>query len=110
MDGFVDRFFPGRSRQIRPPTVQETKATSFVVMPIEQASGKIRVTHVMDDEADYALPIWAARFPVRQVLGEADPCPRLMADLAVPDGVQGYRAGRSLDEVLLEAHRRLYPE
>jgi nitroimidazol reductase NimA-like FMN-containing flavoprotein (pyridoxamine 5'-phosphate oxidase superfamily) len=110
LDGFVDRFFPGRSKEIRPPTGQEVKATSFVVMPIEEASGKIRSTHVSDDEEDYELPVWTARIPVRQVLGEPEPCPRQMPGLAVPEGMQGYTAGRMLDEVLLEAYHRTYPD
>jgi nitroimidazol reductase NimA-like FMN-containing flavoprotein (pyridoxamine 5'-phosphate oxidase superfamily) len=105
MDGFVDRFYPGRSAMLRAPNTQEIKATSFVVMEMEQASGKIRDTHVGDEEEDYALPIWAARIPVRQVLGEPEDCPRLQPGLAVPEGMRGYRAGRTLDEVLLEAYR-----
>jgi nitroimidazol reductase NimA-like FMN-containing flavoprotein (pyridoxamine 5'-phosphate oxidase superfamily) len=110
LDGFVDRFFPGRSKEIRPATGQEFKATSFVAMPIEEASGKIRSTHVMDDEEDYALPVWTARIPVRQVLGEAELCPRSIPGLPVPEGMQGYQAERPLDEVLLEAYRKTYPE
>ena len=109
LDGFVDRYFPGRSQEIRPPSKQEVKATSFVVMPIDEASGKIRSTHVIDDEEDYALPVWTARIPVRQVLGEAEPCPRLVPGVAVPQGMKGFRAGRALDEVLLEAYRTTYP-
>jgi nitroimidazol reductase NimA-like FMN-containing flavoprotein (pyridoxamine 5'-phosphate oxidase superfamily) len=104
-DGFVDRFFPGRSREIRPPTAQETKATAFIVLPIEQASGKIRATHVADDEEDYALPVWAARIPIRQVVGEPEPCPRQLPGIPRPEGLRGYRPGRSFDEVLLEAYR-----
>ena len=103
MDGFVDRFFPGRSGTLRPPSTQEIKATSFVVMEIEQASAKIRDVHVSDDEEDYALPIYAALYPVRQVLGEIEECPRQYPGLEVPEGVRGYRAGRVLDDVLLEA-------
>jgi hypothetical protein len=110
MDGFVDRFFPGRSREIRRPTAQEIKATSFVVMEIEQASGKIRSTHVSDDEADYALPVWTAVLPIAQVLGEADECPRQLPGLARPEGLRPYQAGRRLDEALLEAYRASYEE
>jgi nitroimidazol reductase NimA-like FMN-containing flavoprotein (pyridoxamine 5'-phosphate oxidase superfamily) len=110
LDGFVDRFFPVRSREIRPATGQEVKATSFVVMPIDEASGKIRATHVMDDEEDYILPIWTARIPVHQVLGEPELCPRSLPDLQVPEGMKGYQAGRSLDEVLLEAYHKTYPD
>ncbi|HQT80262.1 MAG TPA: pyridoxamine 5'-phosphate oxidase family protein [Rhodopila sp.] len=106
MDGFVDRFFPGRSATLRPPSVQEIKATSFVVMEIEQASAKIRDVHVSDDEEDYALPIWTALFPVRQVLGEPEECPRQYPGLEVPEGLRGYTAGRTLDDVLLEAYRK----
>jgi nitroimidazol reductase NimA-like FMN-containing flavoprotein (pyridoxamine 5'-phosphate oxidase superfamily) len=108
-DGFVDRFFPGRSQEIREATVQETKATTFIVMEMEEASGKIRSTHVSDDEEDYALPIWAARYPVHQVLGAAEECPRQLAGVKLPDGLKGYQAGRNLDEVLLEAYRTTYP-
>jgi nitroimidazol reductase NimA-like FMN-containing flavoprotein (pyridoxamine 5'-phosphate oxidase superfamily) len=110
LDGFVDRFFPGRSKEIRPPTGQEVKATSFVVMPIDEASGKIRSTHVADDEEDYALPVWTARIPVRQVLGDPEPCPRQLPGLAVPAGMKAYTAGRLLDEVLLEAYHTTYPD
>jgi nitroimidazol reductase NimA-like FMN-containing flavoprotein (pyridoxamine 5'-phosphate oxidase superfamily) len=109
MDGFVDRFYPARSREIRPPNPQEIKATSFVVMPIDEASGKIRDTHVSDDEEDYALPIWTARIPVRQVLGDPEPCPRQLPGLDVPSGLAGYSAGRPLDAALLEAYHRNYP-
>jgi len=109
-DGFVDRFFPGRSQEIRPATPQETKATTFIAMEIEDASGKIRSTHVSDDEEDYALPVWAARIPVRQVLGKPEPCPRMLPGVAVPPGMRGYREGRALDEVLLEAYRVVYPD
>lgn len=108
LDGFVDRFFPGRSREIRKATAQEAKATTFIAMEIEEASGKIRSTHVADDEADYALPVWAARIPVTQVLGEVESCPRLLPGIAVPPGMQIYRPGRRLDEVLQEAAGMTY--
>lgn len=110
MDGFVDRFFPGRSATLRPPSTQEIKATSFVVMEIEQASAKIRDVHVSDDEEDYALPIYAALYPVRQVLGEPEECPRQYPGLEVPEGLRGYSTGRRLDDVLTEAYRKNYGE
>ena len=106
IDGFVDRFFPGRSAELRPPTAQEIKATSFVVMEIEEAAAKIRSSHVSDDEEDYGFPCWAAVLPISQVLGEADECPRQLAGLARPPGVAGYAAGRKLEDALFEAYRR----
>lgn len=110
LDGFVDRFFPGRSKEVREPNKQEYKATSFIVMPIEEASAKIRDKHVADDEEDYALPVWTALIPVRQVIGEAEMCPRSIPDLPVPEGLKGYTAGRTLDDALAEAYRKTYPE
>ncbi len=109
MDGFVDRFYPGRSKLLRAPNAQEIKATTFIAMEIEQASAKIRDTHVGDEEEDYALPIWAARYPVRQVIGAAEPCPRQHPDAAEPAGMAPFRDGRALEDVMTEAYQMNYP-
>jgi nitroimidazol reductase NimA-like FMN-containing flavoprotein (pyridoxamine 5'-phosphate oxidase superfamily) len=104
MDGFVDRFYPGRSALLRPPSANEIKATTFITMEIEQASAKIRDTHVGDEEEDYALPIWAARYQVRQIVGEAEPCPRQHPDALIPPpGMEPYRPGRTLDDIMTDA-------
>ena len=58
-----------------------------------------------DDEEDYALPIWAARIPVRQVLGEIEECPRLLPGQPMSESMKGYRPGRTLDDVLTEAQK-----
>ena len=108
MDSFIDRFFPGRSKLLRPATEKEIKATTFVGMEIEQASGKIRNEPVHDDEADYAVPAWTALLPIRTVLGAAEECPRQMPGVTQPEGMMGYQAGRRLDDVMLEAYRTLY--
>jgi nitroimidazol reductase NimA-like FMN-containing flavoprotein (pyridoxamine 5'-phosphate oxidase superfamily) len=109
MDGFIDRFYPGRSARLRPPTASEIKATTFITMEIEQASAKVRATHVGDDEEDYELPIWAARYPVRQVIGEAEPCPRQHPDAVIPAEMREFQGGRPLDEVLAQAYQANYP-
>jgi uncharacterized protein len=109
MDGFVDRFYPDRSKLLRPPNAGDLKGTTFVTMEIEQASAKIRETHVGDEEEDYALPIWAARYPVRQVIGEAEPCPRQHPDAVIPAGMRFFEDGRRLDEILAETYRANYP-
>jgi hypothetical protein len=78
-------------------------------MEIEQASAKIRDTHVGDEEEDYELPIWAARYPVHQVLGAAEDCPRQHPDSVMPLEMRPYQPGRHLDEVLTETYRANYP-
>ena len=100
----VDRFYPGRSDLLRAPTPQELKATRFVGMEIERASAKVRAKGIGDDEEDYALPIYAERIPVRTVLGEPEPCARLVEGVERPPGLAGYAEGRRLDEAVAEAH------
>ena len=104
----VDRFFPGRTAELRASTEQEIKATSVVAMEIERASAKIRAKGVADDEEDYALPIHAERLPVHTVIGAPEPCPRRLAGVERPAGLAGYRAGRPLEEALREAHAAAY--
>ncbi|MBV9504858.1 MAG: pyridoxamine 5'-phosphate oxidase family protein, partial [Acidobacteriia bacterium] len=49
----------GRWDQVRPPTEQELTATSVLALPLEEVSAKIRTGPPIDDEEDYALPVWA---------------------------------------------------
>lgn len=105
----VDRFFPGRTAQLRQSTEQEIKATAVVVMEIERASAKIRAKGVGDDEEDYALPVYAERLPVHSIIGTPEPCPRLIDGVERPANLAGYRAGRPLQDALLEACAAAYP-
>jgi nitroimidazol reductase NimA-like FMN-containing flavoprotein (pyridoxamine 5'-phosphate oxidase superfamily) len=97
MDGFVDRFYPGRSKLLRAPSTGDFKATTFVTMGIEQASAKIPDTHVGDEDEDDELPIW-----------EAEPCPRQHSDAVTPPEMRFFQEGRRLDEVLAETYRANY--
>ena len=105
----VDRLFPSRTAGLRPTTAQEIKATAVVAMQIERASAKIRAKGVSDDEADYALPVYAERLPIRMVIGEPEPCTRLATGVDRPAGLAGYHDGRLLEEALLEAYGMTYP-
>ncbi len=67
----VDRFYPDRAHTLRTSTVQELKATTVIGMAIENASAKVRNKGVGDEEEDYALPIYAARFPVHMVVARS---------------------------------------
>ena len=100
--GVVDRFYPGRAATLRPNDPQEIKAVTVIGMRIEEASAKVRAKNVVDDEEDYALPIWAGVVGVKTVIGGDDPCPRLQPGVARPDNLSAYRQGRVLDDVFLE--------
>lgn len=106
----VDRIFPGRTAQLRQTTEQEIKATAVIVMEIERASAKIRAKGVVDDDEDYELPIYAERLPVSTILGAAEPCPRLLADVARPGNLAGCREGRKLEDALTEAYGVAYAQ
>jgi hypothetical protein len=105
----VDRLFPARTASLRQSSTQEIKATAVVAMEIERASAKIRAKGVVDEDEDYSLPIYAERLPVRTVIGEPEPCPRLMDGVGRPETLAGYRAGRTLEEALIEAYAVTYP-
>lgn len=104
----VERFFPSRGAGLRPTTDQEVKATSVVAMEIDLASAKIRARGVVDDDEDYALPIHAERLPLQLLLGVPEPCPRRLPGVERGADLQGYRAGRPLEEALGDAHARVY--
>jgi uncharacterized protein len=102
----IDRFYPERAATLRRSTELELKATTVIGMTIEQASAKTRARDVGDEEADYALPIYAARFPVSMVTSEVEPCPRLLQGVSRPPDLAGFTLGRRLDELMRENHDR----
>lgn len=100
MRDVVDRFYPARSALLRPITAQEAKATTIIAMPIEEAVAKVRAKGVGDDEADFALPIWAGVIPVATVLGAAEPCTRLVEGVERPQTLSIFPEGGRLDTAL----------
>ncbi len=106
LEHVVDRFYPGRTRTLRPIDPQEFKATTVIRMRIDEASAKVRAKTVADDEEDYALPLWAGVIPVHMTIDAAEPCPRLKPGVARPDNLSAYRPGRRLDETFAEMQRK----
>lgn len=90
---FVERLYPGRWDMLRPMTGQEAKATTVLVMPIEEASAKVRAAGPVDDEKDYALPIWSGVVPVSMTVGAPEADPRNLPDVAVPDHIRTITIG-----------------
>jgi len=88
-----EQIFPGRWDDARQPNEEELKATSVLAMRLEEASAKIRTGPPKDEEADYALPIWAGVLPLRVHAGVPEADPALPADLAarVPGYLREYR-------------------
>jgi nitroimidazol reductase NimA-like FMN-containing flavoprotein (pyridoxamine 5'-phosphate oxidase superfamily) len=84
--GFVDRMFPGRWAQLRPPTEQELKATLVLWMPIEEASAKVRAAPPADDPEDTDWPVWAGVLPLRLAYGTPEPDQFVRPGTAPPEG------------------------
>ncbi|HET7292171.1 MAG TPA: pyridoxamine 5'-phosphate oxidase family protein [Vicinamibacteria bacterium] len=63
----VEHVSRGRWAEARPPNGSELRATTVLSLPISEASAKVRTGPPVDDEADYALPVWAGVVPLRTV-------------------------------------------
>lgn len=82
---FTNHIVPGRWQEARHPTEQELKATSVLVLPLEEVSAKIRTGSPIDDEEDYALPIWAGVLPLHTQIAQPIPDPRILPDVPAFD-------------------------
>ena len=60
----TDHAVPGRWAEVRGPNELELKQTSVLALPLEEVSAKVRSGPPVDDDEDYALPIWAGVVPM----------------------------------------------
>jgi nitroimidazol reductase NimA-like FMN-containing flavoprotein (pyridoxamine 5'-phosphate oxidase superfamily) len=65
LDALVEHVVRGRSAAVRAPNENEIRQTIVLALPIEEASAKIRTGPPLDDEEDYAFPVWAGVLPCR---------------------------------------------
>lgn len=88
LDSLVEHVVRGRSKEVRAPNLKELRQTLVLALPIDEASAKIRTGGPVDDEEDYALPIWAGVLPLTLTPGEAIVDGGVTAD--VPEYVKMY--------------------
>ncbi len=93
LGNLIDALYPGRNEILRPMTDQEIKATAVVSMPIEEASAKIRRGGPIDDEDDYALPIWAGVLPVGSSVGAPEADSKNIDGVSLPDHAINFKLG-----------------
>lgn len=74
----TEHLTPGRWEVARPPSAAELAGTMVLALPITEASAKIRAGGPVDDEADYALPVWAGVVPLELTMGAPVPDDRLV--------------------------------
>jgi nitroimidazol reductase NimA-like FMN-containing flavoprotein (pyridoxamine 5'-phosphate oxidase superfamily) len=81
MRSFTNHVVPGRWDEVRKPTAQELNSTTVLALPLAEVSAKVRTGAPIDDEEDYALPIWAGVVPIRTTVGEPVPDGRVLPDV-----------------------------
>jgi len=91
MKGLIDHVAPGRWEHIRQPNEKELDATSVLSIPIDEASAKLRSGGPIDDEADYALPIWAGEIPLTMTALAPVADSRLNPATSIPAHIAEYR-------------------
>lgn len=88
LDSLVEHVVHGRSKEVRPPNEIELKQTLVLGLPIDEASAKIRSGGPVDDDEDYALPVWAGVLPMK--LTPQEPIADRDVTAEVPEYVKSY--------------------
>jgi nitroimidazol reductase NimA-like FMN-containing flavoprotein (pyridoxamine 5'-phosphate oxidase superfamily) len=70
LEGLMRHITPDRANDVRAPNEIEMRQTLVLAMPLDEASAKIRTGGPVDDDEDYALPVWAGVIPMRLTKGE----------------------------------------
>jgi len=87
-----EHLIPGRWADVREPSENELKATAVLEFSIEEASSKVRTGPPLDNESDYALPVWAGILPLEIKAGPSIPDEKLVKGVTLPDYVRHYDA------------------
>jgi len=72
---------PQRWEEARSPNALELKQSSVLALALDEVSAKIRSGPPVDDEEDYALPVWAGLVPVETRLGTPVDDGRVLAEV-----------------------------
>jgi len=90
-----DHVIPRRWDEVRRPTREEVERTMVLAVPIMEASAKIRRGGPVDDDEDYALPVWAGQIPLKVEVQAPIADARLDPAIKPPRYVTEYKRPRS---------------
>lgn len=90
---FVNGLVPGQWERLRPVTPREIAATAVASLSLAEASCKVRTGPPIDDDEDYAHPVWAGVVPIRQQVLAPEPDPRNAPGVEMPPEVLSFRLG-----------------
>jgi nitroimidazol reductase NimA-like FMN-containing flavoprotein (pyridoxamine 5'-phosphate oxidase superfamily) len=94
---FTNHVVRDRWDELRPVTTQELAGTSVLVLPIEEASAKVRTGPPVDDEEDLEWPAWAGVVPLALQVGVPLPDSHVPAGMAPLDPSRVARTPRAGD-------------
>jgi nitroimidazol reductase NimA-like FMN-containing flavoprotein (pyridoxamine 5'-phosphate oxidase superfamily) len=98
LEVFTDRLVPGRWADVRWPTRKELKGTSVLMLPLTEASAKVRTGDPGDEGEDLKHPCWAGVIPLNTTPGPAIPDPKNDDGAQVPQYVADYQLYRPGDQ------------
>jgi nitroimidazol reductase NimA-like FMN-containing flavoprotein (pyridoxamine 5'-phosphate oxidase superfamily) len=90
----TEHIVPGRWEDVREPDEQEMKATLVLKLALKEVSAKVRTGPPIDDEPDYAMPIWAGILPLQMVPGTPIKDDRAPENAEPPAYIKNYKRGR----------------
>lgn len=85
-----EHMIPGRWDDVRKPSERELQQTTVLLLPLTEASAKVRTGPPLDDEEDYELDVWAGVIPLRLVADKPVDDPRLSSNIGVPKYAEDY--------------------
>ena len=97
MQVITDHIMPGRWDEVRKPAARELKLTTMLKLHIGEASAKIRSGPPVDEENDYALPIWAGVLPFALAPQAPIADERLAAGVEAPPHISDYQRLRGAE-------------
>lgn len=95
LEAITEHLIPGRWRETRLPSRKEMNATRVVSIRIDEASAKIRTGPPVDEEADYALGVWAGLLPLQEMSLPPIRDEHLPENIKLPQYVRKYSRKRS---------------
>jgi len=95
LKAITEHLIPGRWQEARLPSRKELNATRVVSIQIDEASAKIRMGPVLDEQEDYALSVWAGVLPMQEVTLPPMRDELLQEDIPVPEYVASYSRKRT---------------
>jgi hypothetical protein len=87
MRALIEKMYPGRSAESRPPTAREHAATAVVALDLEAVSLKSRGDEVSDEDADLDGPFWAGSVPMTLQRGPVRTAPGIPPGVRVPSAL-----------------------